>query len=213
MARRFEVEWQFDVPDLEAFGRWIVRAPLDPAWTVTRDRTLDLRDAYFDTEGWRVLRAGYALRIRRAGAHVEATLKARRRGQDGLSRRREITQRLIDDRLTSLCRSRGRVAARVARLAGARPLRRLFALRTRRRTYVVRHRGRRVAELTLDRTSVAAGRRLSPIERVEIEVVAGSPAVVARFVATLRGLRHLRAATRSKFETGLAAAGHAPPRH
>jgi inorganic triphosphatase YgiF len=212
-ARRFEVEWQFDVRDLDALGRWIVRAPLADAWTVTADRTLDLRDAYFDTDAWHVMRAGYALRIRRSGAAVEATLKALRRGRKGgVSRRREVTQRLGDARVESLRGSRGRVATRIARIVGAHALRRLFALRTRRRTFVVRHRGRAVAELALDRTAVTARGRTRRLERIEIEVVAGAPVTVAGFVATLRRHRHLKATRRSKFEMGLAAAGHVTPR-
>jgi len=214
MARRFEIEWQFDVRDLDAFGRWIVGAPLDAAWTVTADRTLILRDAYFDTDAWHVMRAGYALRIRRNGARVEATLKALRRGRKtGMSRRREVTQTMTAAGVERLRRSRGRVATRVARIAGAHALRRLFALRTRRRTFVVRHRGRRVAELALDRTVVATrGGRTRGLERVEIEVLAGAPATVAGFVATLQRRRHLKATKHSKFAMGLAAAGHVAPR-
>jgi len=212
-ARGVEVEWQFDVRDVAAFERWVAEARFGGGWTVTPDRVRRLRDAYFDAADWRVLRAGHALRVRRDGADVEATLKALRRSRHGVARRREITERLADARLGSLRAASGAVGSVLRRVVGKRGLHRLFALRTRRRTFAVRKDGRRIAELALDRTEIVAGRhRLRSLQRVEVEVEAGSPAVVARFVATLRRQRHLTIARRSKFETGLAAAGRVAPR-
>jgi inorganic triphosphatase YgiF len=206
-----EIEWQLAVRDLDALRRWLVGAELD-GWAVTPAAVVHLRDAYFDTSDWRLWRTGYALRVRRTGVVIEATMKARASGRRGVAVRREITSLLRDGRARALSAGRGEVSVRVRRSIGSAPLRRLFGLRTRRETFAVRHDGRVVAELALDRTCIVVRGGERRLLRVEIEVRAGSPAVVARFVATLRRRRHLRIARRSKFEEGLAAARLRPPR-
>jgi triphosphatase len=212
MARQVEVEWQFVVRDIGRLGRWLLRARFD-GWSVSPSGVLGLRDTYLDTVDWRVHRAGYALRVRRSGDRVEATLKALGRARNGVACRREITERLPGARTSSLRVAPGVVGARLSRVIGERALRRLFALRTRRWTYVVRRDGRPIAELALDRTLVVPVRgRTRRIERVEVEVGAGPPALVASFVALLRRQRHLTIARCSKFEEGLAAARLVPPR-
>ncbi len=212
-SRHVEVEWQFAVRDVDGFERWLARARFDDGWSLSRSAVLRLRDAYFDTADWRVWRAGYALRVRRSGERVEATLKAVRRARGGVARRRELTERLRDARVGSLRAAPGVVGVRLRRVLGASPLVRLCALRTRRRTFALRYEDRAVAEIALDRTRVLPPRgRERRLQRVEVEVGAGPSALVARFVATLRRRRHLTTAARSKFEEGLVAAGRVPPR-
>lgn len=207
MPRGIEIEWQLVPRDDAAFERWLAGAGFDGGWTVVPEAKKRLADAYFDTDDRRLARAGFALRMRRDGGRVEATLKALRRAEGGLARRREITSPLARATAGALRASRGAVATHLGRTVGAAPLRRLFAIRTRRRTFAVRDRGRRVAELAIDRTQIVVrGRAVRRILRVEIEVTAGSPARVGAFVATLCRLRHLKAATRSKFEEGMRAA-------
>jgi inorganic triphosphatase YgiF len=211
MRRRVEVEWQFVVRDLAAFRRWIVGADFD-GWSLSSGRLVRLRDAYYDTADWRIWRSGFALRLRRADDAVEATLKAVARARRGVAERREITSLLRDASLEALARGATRVGVRVRRSIGTATLRPLFRLRTRRAVFAVRHAGRVVAELALDRTTILARARSRRLARVEIEVKAGTAAEVARFVATIRRRRHLTIARRSKFEEGLAAARLAPPR-
>jgi inorganic triphosphatase YgiF len=195
--------------DLTPFRRWLVGAELD-GWAVAPAAVVHLRDAYFDTSDWRLWRSGYALRVRRTGVAIEATMKARARGRRAVAVRREITSLLRDGRARALSVGRGEVSVRVRRSIGSAPLRRLFGLRTRRETFAVRHDGRVVAELALDRTRIVVRGGERRLLRVELEVRAGSPAVVARFVATLRRRRHLRIARRSKCYGGTAVAS-APP--
>ena len=212
MARGIEIEWQLVPRDLEAVARWLGRACIPGGWTVVPSARRRLADAYYDTADRRISRAGFALRLRRAGEAVEATLKALRRAEAGLARRREITSVLDRVSVAALRASRGAVGRRLRGIVGSERLRRLFALRTDRRTYAVRARGRAVAELALDRTDViVGGKPVRRIHRVEIEVKGGRPAEVAAFVATLRRGRHLTPAKRSKFEEGLRAAGRGEP--
>ncbi len=213
-GRAIEVEWQFEAADVDALARWLRRARFDGGWTVAPAKARTQRDVYLDTDDRCIQRAGFALRVRRSGGHVEATLKALARARGGLARRRELNERLADARMTTLRAATGLVGSRLRRLVGERRTRRLFALTTRRRTYVIRHRGRVVGELALDRTAIAArSGRPRRLTRLEVEVVgAGRAASIAGFVATLRRARHLRVARRSKFEEGLVAAGLAPQR-
>jgi triphosphatase len=207
VARPIEIEWQFVPRDAAAFARWLARARFDDAWSVVPAATQVLADAYFDSDDRRIARAGFAFRVRRVGSSVEATLKALRRAEDGVARRREITSRLTGATIAAVRASRGAVGTRLRRTVGSAPLRRLFALRTRRRTFTLRLHGRVVAELALDRTAVIVrGRVARRIERVEVEVKAGPPARVAVFAATLRRGGHLTLARRSKFDEGLRAA-------
>jgi inorganic triphosphatase YgiF len=207
-----EIEWQFEVRDVDAFGRWLGNVDLGLEWTVERRSTLRLHDVYFDTAEWGVARTRSALRVRSDGGKVEAALKAFGRSRGGAKHRRELVEPLSDGRLATLLAGRGVVGRRVRTIVGGTRLRRLFSVRTRREVWDVRHRGRVVAELALDRTRIVARRGTRDLERIEIEVKRSTPAVVARFVATLRRRRRLGAVRRSKFETGLVAAGLARPR-
>ncbi len=212
MARSIEVEWQLVPRSGDALYRYLRQARVD-GWTLTPSASRRLRDAYYDTADWRVARAGFALRVRRSGARLEATLKALRRARGGVARRREITAGIPTARIATVETSRGAVGRRLRRIRRTTPLRRLFGLRTWRRVFVLDDGRGTIAEVAVDRTDVVGGRgRRRRIERLEVEVKAGSPARVAAFVATLRRRRHLTVARRSKFEEGLRAAALAVPR-
>ncbi|MCC6849580.1 MAG: CYTH domain-containing protein [Deltaproteobacteria bacterium] len=207
MGRGVEVEWQLVCRDVAALERWLARARFDDRWGLTRLGVRRLADAYYDTADGRIARAGFALRVRRDGGKAEATLKALRRAEGGVARRREITSRLASARIASLHASTGVVGVRVRRMVGDRPLRRLFAVRTRRVVFALRRDGRVVAEVALDRTELRAPDvPLRRLERLEVEARAGRTARVAAFVAALRRRRRLVPAARSKFEEGLRAA-------
>jgi inorganic triphosphatase YgiF len=209
-AQGIEVEWQFVVRDVDAFRRWLLRVSLAP-YSMERSAVLHLHDSYFDTTDWRLHHAGYALRVRRSGKQVEATMKELRPTRRGVARRREITERLSDARAATLRASRGAVSRRLRLLVGSGSLRRLFSLRTRRCTYIVNHRGRPVAELALDRTVISAPHRRSRrIQRVELEVKGSRASAVASLAAMLHRTRRLTNARRSKFEEGLRAARLVP---
>lgn len=212
-GRSVEVEWQFEVADVDALARWLGRVRFDGGWSVVPTGTRRQRDVYLDTGDWRLHAAGYALRIRRSGKSVEATLKGLVRGHRGLARRPEISERLGGARIATVLAARGRVGVLVRRLVADGRLRRLFAIGTRRGTYALHRRGRAVGEIALDRSVISASSgRCRRLQRVEVEVTAGRAAAIAPFVASLRRARHLKVARRSKFEEGLAAAALAVPR-
>jgi triphosphatase len=135
-----EIEWQFDATDLGSVERWLGERPSASGLRVAPSETKKLTDSYYDTEDWRFYRAGYALRVRRDGERVEATMKSLAQPDDGgLKRRREISEPLKGGGLKGLKAARGPVGVRIRLLlAGHGDLRRLFEVRTRREVFELR---------------------------------------------------------------------------
>ncbi len=214
-----EVEWQLDALDLRPVERWLAlrtgpSAHLDaiPGLTIVPGAAKRLVDVYVDTEDWRIGRAGYVLRLRRRVGRVETTLKDLATATKGLRRRLEVTQPLPASGLAGLDR-RGEVGWRVEALAGARPLKQVLEVRTRRRPFDLAIHGETVAELALDDTVIAIGheRRRLRLTRVEVEVQPAWVDAMRPLVEQLRRECGLQPATLSKFEAGLMAAGISIP--
>jgi triphosphatase len=93
-----ELEWQFDAMDVRPVSRWLSQNSSGRNPSVATGETSEISDAYFDTDDWRIYRAGYALRIRRTkvGTRAEATMKrlASGNGGSGVRNRREISEPL-----------------------------------------------------------------------------------------------------------------------
>jgi CHAD domain-containing protein len=215
-----EIEWQFDALDLRPVLRWLDDPAgrlgsngiaIEPVGSVTQ------LDVYFDTEDRRFHRAGYTLRIRRVGRHRdgEATLKALGGQREaGLRSRREVSERLEAADAAALSAADGEVGARVRAVAGPRPLRPVFQVRTRRRTWTVETEGAPPGEIALDETAVQPPEGGSParLRRVEIEVPEPAVETVGPFVEALRVACALQPATLSKYEVGLLSADAGPAR-
>lgn len=228
-----EVEWQFEAADLDLVENWLGEYPSAPGLAIVPEATRELTDTYYDTEDWRFYRAGYVLRVRRDGESFEATMKALTPAEGALRRRREISELLKGNTKTPKG-ARGPVGERVRRLAGARDLRPLFEVRTRRRTFAlqrssaddgivedasgnVRRRGAEkeaaVGEVALDEAEISGGGRApTSLSRIEVEVrsEAGLRDGVEEFVDGLQNALGLRPTETSKFRTGLSAAGLSP---
>jgi inorganic triphosphatase YgiF len=235
MVDHQETEWQFEAADLERVESWLERHPSISGLSLISGATRELNDTYYDTEDWRLYRAGYALRVRRDGESLEATMKSLAAAEGELRRRREISEPL-DGRATTPKRARGPVGERLRMLAGARDLRPLFEVRTRRRTFALRpespsagaivedpsgdlrpHAAERgaIGEIALDEAQILGdGGEPTRLGRVEVEA-ASSTALhdgIEELVDELREALNLRPTDASKFETGLSAAGLTPPR-
>jgi triphosphatase len=132
-----EIEWQFDAADLGSVEGWLKENPSVSGLRVVPGESKRLTDTYYDTEDWRYYRAGYALRVRRDGKRVEATMKSLATPEEGgPKRRREISEPLR--RGKTLKSAHGPVGERLRLLAGARDVRPLFEVRTRRRIFELR---------------------------------------------------------------------------
>ena len=132
-----EIEWQFEAGEPGPLEAWLADHPSGPGFTVSRGPAKELVDAYYDTDDWRFYRAGYALRVRRSGPKVEATLKSLGSAEDGLRRRREISAPLRSGGPKSLKRAPSPVGGHLRALAGTRDMRLLVEIQTRRQTFEI----------------------------------------------------------------------------
>jgi CHAD domain-containing protein len=208
-----EIEWQFDAPNLRRVMRWLRTAPLPPAVALGPESVRVLVDTYFETDDWRLTRAGYALRVRQSGGDLEATMKALAGGEAGHRRRREISVAITPgDPERALERVPGLLAERIHAVAGRHSLKPILEIRTRRRARPVIVDGRPAGELALDRTVIPRGAGAEPVrlERVEVEVGEGTVDELAPFVEALQAGCRLQPAACSKLETGMRALGIAP---
>lgn len=209
-----ELEWQMAAADLPAVRRWLHEHAAVDHLSIEARPTLELHDSYFDTDDWRLHRAGLALRVRSASGKAEATLKSLHAAQNGLADRRELSEPLPEASSAAILGCHGPVGSRVAALVGDRSLRELFEVRTTRQRFAVRSAGHTsdVAEIALDDTVVARGHGepQTATTRVEVEAL-GDPQPLERLVTTLRTECALAPLDESKYELGLKSAGLSPP--
>lgn len=173
-----ETELKFQIPPA-------LRPLVHRAVATGRARVTPLQAVYVDTADRRLAAAGMALRLRREGRRWVQTLKGR---GDGLMARLEHEQRLPDT-------GRRRPALDARRHAGTPVGDRLLALLADgtplvdvyttdiRRTHRVLRVGAARIELAHDRGHIAAGGRTLPVEELEFELLAGTPAVLTEVAA------------------------------
>jgi inorganic triphosphatase YgiF len=179
----------------------------------------ELETLYLDTPEFDLMRAGVALRIRRAGADYELTVKRKGRSSRGVHHRPETTWRLHAMPRLPLSLRRRELAG-IARLAGARPVVPLVGTRIRRSAIMVVRRGgvAPVAEIACDevrffRSDASRGSRASdPTYEVEVELLGGDERDLRAIVREIRARYPLRASSGSKLERALRWAGVRPPR-
>jgi triphosphatase len=215
-ADPIEIEWQFDALDLRPVERWLATLPTlavetGDGGTVTALAQTPRRlvDTYLDTDDWRVARAGFVARTRHRGRHDEVTMKDLRPAEgSGLRQRLEVTEVLPPAGVSGLG-PEGPVGRRLRAIVGARPLREVLQVRTRRRPFALRVGGVDVAEVALDETVivVGGGQRPMQLRRVEVEVQAEWLEALEPIVQQLRVSCGLQPARLSKFEAGLLAVG------
>jgi CHAD domain-containing protein len=218
-----EIEWQLDALDLRPVERWLAGLPGLPSHVSFAEIAPDLVtstvtalprpaerlvDTYLDTADWRIGRSGFVLRVRHRGGRGEVTLKDVVRAKGGLRRRLEVTEPLPPEGVEALG-AQGPVGWRLRALAGKRPLQPVLEVRTRRRPYDLCVSDERVAEVALDDTTIGVSNDHQPVrlQRVEVEVTAPWVKRLTPLVDTMRRECGLQAATLSKFEAGLLAAG------
>ena len=212
-----EVEWQLTAPDLGVVRRWIEQHPHLDDLAIEPLPVQQLHDTYLDTEDWRVLRAGFALRLREKGGRIEATLKSIHSARNDVADRREITEPLSGSNAKALAHATGPVGSRVRDVAGIKPLRTLFEVRTSRQRFAVRHRNPAadVGEIALDEARFSRGdghRRPMLLTRVELEAASSDSHPLEKLAERLRAECGLSRAMENKFAVGLRSASLDPPR-
>lgn len=199
-----EIELKFGLETGEA-----LRLGRSPLLRGVRSSRLLLHSVYFDTPDFSLMRQGVALRLRKVGRRWIQTVKAESRQVGALSVRPEWEMpvrgcRLDIDSLPAAARAffpPDIVAA----------LQPCFSTRFQRTTWAIAQDGDSL-ELALDRGEVRAGRRVSPILEVELELRAGHAAFLFDIAEQLLGSVVFRLEPRSKAERGYQLAGAAVPR-
>lgn len=207
-----EVEWQFETVDVRPVLRWLERnVPGD--YRVTATGTKELRDTYFDTDDWRIYRAGFTCRVREKGDAAELTLKSMAEAKNGIRTRRELTERVGEATAEAIAAAPGPCGELIRAVAGRRELQPLFTLVQARRAFRLDDTGGEVAEIAVDETRIPVGVEDEPakISRIEVELTNGSLDRARGFVDALVAGCGLEPARVSKFRAGLQASGKQPP--
>ena len=209
-----EVEWQLACTDLGPVRRWLSNHVRIGGLILEPRSTQQIFDTYFDTEDWRIHRAGYALRIRSESGKSEASLKSLHSASEEFADRRELSEPLNTSESVAICRSGGPVGARVHAVSGAHPLQPLFEVRTSRQRFAIRTEDehRQLGEIALDDTVISRphGEPRASLQRVEVEALGDVREPLQALVKTLRSDLALEAAADTKFSTGLKSVGLAP---
>jgi inorganic triphosphatase YgiF len=171
-----------------------------------------LETLYLDTRDFALARAGVVLRVRRGGGKLRLSLKGMGRVQGTRHERPEIefaARRLPRFPWTRLPNP---VAPYLAVHVAGRPLAPVLVTTVSRHTFELQRRGDgregTVAELVCDAIEIRPGRgRARPLVYREVELEqkpAAAPRELEDIARRLRESFHLRPATRSKFEAGMA---------
>jgi inorganic triphosphatase YgiF len=172
-----------------------------------------IRDVYLDTDGWDILRSGYACRVRRVRDAAVLTFKSVHRTTKLLRVREEFEEPLavpLPENLARLpCK---RLRAKLVTLTGGRPLRVLFRLRNRRRTYAAVTDEGSELHVSADNFTLVSGRKERTLYEIEVEMHDGRTDCLRRLTRRLHDALGFPIGGRSKFREGLRLAKLRPPR-
>jgi len=209
-----EIEWQLASTDLAAVRRWLDQQETIEGLVVAPQSTLHIFDTYFDTQDWRIFRAGYALRVRSEDGKSEATLKSLHTNTGAKADRRELNEMIDTGAGDWNGQSDGPVGSRVQAVSGSLPLQPLFEVRTSRQRYAVHapHEEQQLGEIALDETVISRpnGQPQTSLQRVEVEAKTDAHEPLQRLVDALRSNCSLEAAADNKYSQGLKSVGLAP---
>src|ERR1700677_4325890 len=209
-----EVEWQLASTALASVRRWLDEHGIVDGLVLEPRSTLEIFDTYYDTDDWRIHRAGFALRIRSEDGKSEATLKSLRSNRAEMADRRELSEMLESSESESIAKSSGPVGTRVHAVSGAHVLQPLFEVHTSRQRYAVHAANdeKPLGEIALDETVISRphGQPQTSMQRVEVEAFTDAHEPLQSLVKTLRSGCSLESASDSKFSQGLKSVGLAP---
>ena len=226
----------FDAVDIRSVQRWLESDVDFGELVVSSHPAVDTHEAYYDTDDWRLHRAGLTLCLREAGGRVHASLSPAPKpgsgevidppdrdhrnqettGPVGLpttSHPSIATQDVPSVDVTLLRKTDGQVARRLVLLTGASPLVRCVALRVVTRAFQLSEGATPVARVWLRRVDIPLADDQPPahLDRVEIEATSGDSPAFAEVVDTLCRVFGLRPATTSRFSASLHALGRSVP--
>lgn len=189
----------------------LARSPVLASATRSKPQTRSVYSVYYDTPERDLARRGMALRLRKVGRRWIQTLKTAGKSSAGLHARGEYEAPAAAQLLNFTA-----LAATPAAVLFAAPefrarLHPAFVTRFRRSTRTVEIFPGEEAELAVDRGTVTAGERETPICEVEIELRRGAPEHLFDFAQLLLKDVDLRLDNVSKAERGYALLAPQPP--
>src|ERR1035438_9031790 len=209
-----EVEWQLASTDLGSVRRWLADHGTIDGLVLEPRSTVQIFDTYFDTDDWRIHRAGFALRIRSESGKSEATLKSLHCASAEVADRRELSETMENSESESIQQSIGPVGTRVHAVSGAHALLPLFEVRTSRQRFAIRREdeAKQLGEIALDETVISRphGEPQTSMQRVEVEALTEAHEPLQALVKALRSDCALEAASDTKYSHGLKSVGLAP---
>lgn len=197
-----EIEAKFAIRDMQTYQELQILERI-ACFSMAESTSRDLFDTYFDTADRRMLRAGYACRMREGHGDVIITLKSVISATENGVHRREELEIELPEALPLDQWPEGQVRQRVLALIQDTPLTPLFSLTQRRIARPVFLNQRHVAEFCLDAVTLHNDGEHTGYE-LEVEIEGqGTEADLEAIVAHLRTLPGLTPEFRSKFERGL----------
>lgn len=198
-----EIEAKFTIVDEDAFERLFALDRLPP-YDLRALPTVVVVDRYYDTDGYDLLRAGYACRLRKQNGSALASLKATTGVADGSIHRRQEVEMPLPAPLEPADWPEGPARELAHTLSRGQPLRFLFELRQLRARRQAQQGERVVALLSLDRVSLCAGSRQTNWREIEIELAEeGTEDDLRSLCAGLLAHFPLQTQPQSKFERAL----------
>ncbi|MBI2313960.1 MAG: CYTH and CHAD domain-containing protein [Betaproteobacteria bacterium] len=189
----------------------LARHPLLDPLSASRPASRRLTSVYYDTPGFALWTAGYALRVRRVGRRWVQTAKGEGRVAAGLHQRREWEAPVAGSNpdLEKLA------GTPLEKILGAPEVREslapVFTTEFRRTTRELAFADGTRAELAVDRGEVRTDGERLPLCEVEMELKAGSPARLFELALALQKTLPLRLEPESKAERGYRLVQGTPP--
>jgi len=164
-----EIELKLEVP--EAALVLLTRTPLLRKSRVRSKRPASLISVYYDTDTGKLRKHGFTLRVRRIGKRHVQTIKRISGAGSAVMDRLEWEQEIEDGRPTFAMVRNTSLKSILSKKLQAK-LKPLFETRVRRKVFSIQS-GSSEIELSIDRGTVVAGWRSSPICEVELELKRG----------------------------------------
>jgi triphosphatase len=196
-----EIELKLDVP-IGNLPRLIAIPLLNGANASARKPT-NLVSVYFDTDKLKLRQRGLSLRLRNMGRrHVLQTVKQQHNGNAALFARGEWEHAIGTNQpdLDAACET-GLAPFLTKKLR--RNLKPVFETRIQRKVFQI-HSGNSDIELSIDKGTVEAGRKSTPLCEVEVELKEGQPSDVFRLAKMLAQEIPVQLAVKSKADRGYA---------
>ena len=165
-------------------------------------RPASVVSVYYDTDTQKLRRNGLTLRVRRIGRHYVQTVKQESSASSALMDRHEWEHDLPEGK-PNLALAEGTGLASILGKKLFAKLKPLFETRVRRRVYPIKSGGSEI-ELTIDKGTLAAGRRSSPICEVELELKSGNAAELFKVARAMAEQVPIQLSVTSKSERGYA---------